>query len=469
MASSVPVSDSFQFDGTTSDLAQQFYRRHRAGYKADKLEVTPTAAITSRVEALDLTFDELPGLLQRALIWDSGFVFTLKNDLMAVKTLDGRSMDQIAVSLASYLEVGCKTQECDTPNQRAKWYKNGQCNGAQMISAALCAMDMLPHDEEAQMSMWSTGGEPTSVPDMIAYHHHWTDSQTRVIYAMHVIHTRSKALSPKYGECSPGSSENTGIGSLVIPCAPTKALNGTTAARFQAPKPGKIVSAWLNEYKESRSVPATIAPASSASPNKGGNTDTTTTDSKPSSNHTTLLVIVSIIGVAILLVLLIVIFVLRKRRRYDNDDGRRQMAPRIPSTPFDYSNARTPERSGEPNRPSRSHTRSTNTTATIPTSHSNHLTRGSAAYGRSSTHKAPLLDDAVILSCRLPMDALEFGQHIGRGGYGEVFYGKYREREVAIKRLLPQHRQSAGRVDAFLAEAKMMAGLEHERIVTLVG
>ncbi|KAJ0389439.1 hypothetical protein P43SY_011813 [Pythium insidiosum] len=67
------------------------------------------------------------------------------------------------------------------------------------------------------------------------------------------------------------------------------------------------------------------------------------------------------------------------------------------------------------------------------------------------------------------MDALEFGQHIGRGGYGEVFYGKYREREVAIKRLLPQHRQNAGRVDAFLAEAKMMAGLEHERIVTLVG
>ncbi|KAJ0392019.1 hypothetical protein P43SY_001027 [Pythium insidiosum] len=308
MASSVPVSDSFQFDGTTSDLAQQFYRRHRAGYKADKLEVTPTAAITSRVEALDLTFDELPGLLQRALIWDSGFVFTLKNDLMAVKTLDGRSMDQIAVSLASYLEVGCKTQECDTPNQRAKWYKNGQCNGAQMISAALCAMDMLPHDEEAQMSMWSTGGEPTSVPDMIAYHHHWTDSQTRVIYAMHVIHTRSKALSPKYGECSPGSSETTGIGSLVIPCAPTKALNGTTAARFQAPKPGKIVSAWLNEYKAGRSVPATTAPASTASPNKGSNTDTTKTDSKPSSNHTTLLVIVSIIGVAILLVLLIVIF-----------------------------------------------------------------------------------------------------------------------------------------------------------------
>ncbi|GLE07434.1 hypothetical protein PINS_up017643 [Pythium insidiosum] len=89
--------------------------------------------------------------------------------------------------------------------------------------------------------------------------------------------------------------------------------------------------------------------------------------------------------------------------------------------------------------------------------------------GASASQKVALMDDAVILSHRLPTDALEIGQHVGRGGYGEVFYGKYQGREVAIKRLLAQHRQNPGRVDEFLAEAKMMAGLDHERIVSLVG
>ncbi|GLE07433.1 hypothetical protein PINS_up017642 [Pythium insidiosum] len=88
---------------------------------------------------------------------------------------------------------------------------------------------------------------------------------------------------------------------------------------------------------------------------------------------------------------------------------------------------------------------------------------------RQSSRKVQLMEDAVILSYQLPMDTLEIGQQIGRGGSGEVFYGKYHSKEVAIKCLLPQHRQNARRVDAFLAEAKMMAGLDHERIVSLVG
>ncbi|GLE07432.1 hypothetical protein PINS_up017641 [Pythium insidiosum] len=267
-SSSVPLSDSFQFDGSTSDLAQQFYRRHVAGATADRLGIAPPSAVASQLSTLGLSFDDLPGLLQRALIWDAGFVFTSRGDLVAVKTLDGRSMDSIAVTLQAYTAQGCKTQECVDTDQGVKWYKNGECNGAQMSGAALCAIDMLPSDEDAKMSMWSTGGDPKSIPQLIAYHHHWTDSGSGKSYAMHVIHTRSKANSPRYGECTLtlGSGTNSGVGSIVIPCAPTKALNASSADRLETPKPGKIASAWLNDFKKSQSPVTSVVSTASVSP-----------------------------------------------------------------------------------------------------------------------------------------------------------------------------------------------------------
>ncbi|GLE07427.1 hypothetical protein PINS_up017636 [Pythium insidiosum] len=156
---------------------------------------------------------------------------------MAIRTLDGRGMDQIAVTRDAYEAQNCTVQECKDPDQgNAKWYKSDLCNGAQMGRAALCAMDMIPHDEEAKMSMWSTGGNPKSIPQLIAYHHHWTDPLTSKSYAMHVIHTRSKANSPPYQECSLGPPGSTnGIGSIVIPCLPTKMLNDTMNDRFKRP------------------------------------------------------------------------------------------------------------------------------------------------------------------------------------------------------------------------------------------
>ncbi|KAJ0406243.1 hypothetical protein ATCC90586_008201 [Pythium insidiosum] len=82
---------------------------------------------------------------------------------------------------------------------------------------------------------------------------------------------------------------------------------------------------------------------------------------------------------------------------------------------------------------------------------------------------ARMWDDPVIVAMRIPIDAVTFGPVISRGGYGEVYRGEYRGETVAIKRLLPERRKDLRQIQAFLGEVKMMAGMEHDRIVRFVG
>ncbi|GLD99708.1 hypothetical protein PINS_up008436 [Pythium insidiosum] len=463
-SSSVLLSNNFQFDGTTSDLAQQFYRRHLAGAKVDPLWVTPPAAITRPLNALGLSFDELPGLLQRAVVWDAGFVFTTRGDLMAVRTLDGRGMDEIAVTRDVYEAQGCTTQVCQDPDQgNAKWYKSDQCNSVQMSRAALCAMDIVPYDEEAKMSMWSTGGNPKSIPQLIAYHHHWTDQLTNKSYAMHVIHTRSKANSPPYRECSLDSQRSTnGIGSIVIPCTPTEMLNETMNDRFKVPKPGKIVAAWLKEFKKRNSTLSTSTDSPSRSRGTGDEGSTTLSPDTKSSDNTTLVITVTIAGAVLVLAALLAAFVLRRRRH--SHRGASEETDR-----YGYKrDAETPRHC--------SHEAALMDDAII-LSTPRHCSHEAALMDdaiilstpRHCSHEAALMDDAIILSNLLPMYALEFGQCVRRNDFEDVIYGRFDDQKVEIKRLLPQHREDVRRVDMLLAEAKMMMGLKHEHIVSLVG
>ncbi|KAG3024332.1 hypothetical protein PC120_g7096 [Phytophthora cactorum] len=80
-----------------------------------------------------------------------------------------------------------------------------------------------------------------------------------------------------------------------------------------------------------------------------------------------------------------------------------------------------------------------------------------------------LWDDPAIVAARIPMDRIVSGEVISRGGFGEVLRGTYKEKEVAIKRLLPETRKDLVKIEEFLAEVKLQAALEHERVVRFVG
>ncbi|CAF0898766.1 unnamed protein product [Adineta steineri] len=58
---------------------------------------------------------------------------------------------------------------------------------------------------------------------------------------------------------------------------------------------------------------------------------------------------------------------------------------------------------------------------------------------------------------------------LGRGNYGEVYKGKYGQREVAIKYMKTDNKTRVYNVDKFLDEAKIMKDLLHKNIVRLYG
>ncbi|KAL3674347.1 hypothetical protein V7S43_000303 [Phytophthora oleae] len=80
-----------------------------------------------------------------------------------------------------------------------------------------------------------------------------------------------------------------------------------------------------------------------------------------------------------------------------------------------------------------------------------------------------LWDDEVIATARIPREKVVIEETISRGGGGEVYLGLFNQQQVAIKMLLPQLRKSVKHVNAFLAEVKLMATLDHPRIVQFVG
>jgi serine/threonine-protein kinase TNNI3K len=80
-----------------------------------------------------------------------------------------------------------------------------------------------------------------------------------------------------------------------------------------------------------------------------------------------------------------------------------------------------------------------------------------------------LWDDEAIIAARIPREKVTSEALLSRGGYGEVYRGKFNGKTVAIKTLLPETRKNLKQINAFLAEVKLMASLDHAQIVQFIG
>lgn len=78
-------------------------------------------------------------------------------------------------------------------------------------------------------------------------------------------------------------------------------------------------------------------------------------------------------------------------------------------------------------------------------------------------------DDDTIVAARIPRDKVVIGSLVSRGAYGEVYRGSYNGQSVAVKMLLPDTRRSIPNVNAFLAEVKMAAVMDHPHIAKFIG
>ncbi|KAL4151001.1 hypothetical protein PRNP1_010387 [Phytophthora ramorum] len=94
---------------------------------------------------------------------------------------------------------------------------------------------------------------------------------------------------------------------------------------------------------------------------------------------------------------------------------------------------------------------------------------GSIKSIKSGKSSSSLWEDEVITAARIPMEKLVRKELISEGGHGAVYHGLYRGECVAMKVLLPEKRKDMRQINIFLSEIKMMATVEHPRIVRFVG
>ncbi|GMF25361.1 unnamed protein product [Phytophthora lilii] len=77
-------------------------------------------------------------------------------------------------------------------------------------------------------------------------------------------------------------------------------------------------------------------------------------------------------------------------------------------------------------------------------------------------------NDPVLVTWRIDYDSVTLVKKIAQGAFGEVWVGQYRNSRVAVKRLI-QEQVSLAASEDFLREVKLMAWLEHPKIVQFVG
>ncbi|POM75180.1 TKL protein kinase, partial [Phytophthora palmivora] len=241
-----PSVTDFSFDGTNSDLATQLYIRAKDGATAEpfgKFDIPST--LQTRLDELDLDWDKLPGIAQRALLWDSGYGITPKDQPVQIWTLNDHSMTDLAVPEAQFEEVNCTKKECPQPSGTMS-LSNEFCIGANMLKAARCVVQHFDDDTAIHSAMWVTGGNPLVVPTPRIMIHAWNDMTDHNNYIVFAMHTIQRDAEPAWNNCA-SADENDGYGSLVLPCISTDNITAELNNSKQEVTGSAWVSRWMIE------------------------------------------------------------------------------------------------------------------------------------------------------------------------------------------------------------------------------
>ncbi|EGZ15620.1 hypothetical protein PHYSODRAFT_506773 [Phytophthora sojae] len=96
-------------------------------------------------------------------------------------------------------------------------------------------------------------------------------------------------------------------------------------------------------------------------------------------------------------------------------------------------------------------------------SHGNSVDSEDTALGVS------LASNPILAACRLDYNEVTLGRCISRGGFGLVFVGSYRGRQVAVKKIRNERDVEREQVEQFVREISLISGLNHPRIVEFIG
>ncbi|EGZ11204.1 hypothetical protein PHYSODRAFT_518441 [Phytophthora sojae] len=427
---SSPLSseDSFVFDGTNSDIARQLYTRHKAGDTSDAVSLTSVPrALSDRLDPLGIKFDDLPGLVQRAVLWDTGFGISPTNNAVQIWTMDNFTMADIAIPKSEVGEAGCTFKNCSQPNDVTAYFTL-ICSGDQMLSVARCVADTFEDDGAAGYlgAMWSNGAAPDVAPLIRMRDHAWTDPVSNHSYSVYAVHTVPSALDVAWNQCP----ANNGYASVAVPCHRRDSYSDEEMATMTVPTGSEWVTTWLSEEF----------------------------GTKDAAGLNLLMLVLIILGVA-LIGAIVLGWCCWRRRAIHKPDLTASPACDLGADSTCYLDGGTPEL------PSRPTTYSTRATAQLSCfSHSeDYETAGSNAT------LAILLHSVHLQGRRVPYESLSFDKSLSKGASGEVWIGSYAGQQVAIKKLLQSTGQKAESVQAFAEEIELSSSLVHPHIVEFVG
>lgn len=422
-SSSLPSDFSFDFDGTNSDIARQLYTRHRSGdtSAAVSIKSVPTA-VTDRLDSLKIAFTHLPGLVQLAVLWDTGFGISPNGDPVQIWTTGDFTMADIAVPPDDITNVNCTMLECPQPNDTPA-YSSQYCSGTQILNVSRCIVDTFEDSGAKDFLgiMWSTGGDATMTPHIRLRDHTWTEPTTGVSYSVYAVHTVSSADDPTWNQCP----VNNGYSSLIVPCHKRSEFSDAEMAAVNKPRGSEWVTMWLKDefavgdssgFDELLLIPI-------------------------------LLVVAAAMGMGW--------FCWKRHAMLKREQSSSCCDFDVVSPNYLGVVAHEQARRG------------TVATTSYGPSISSHQGDYESA-GSNQTFKI-LLHSQHLLGNRIPYESLSFQMELSKGASGEAWICQYGGQPVAVKKLLHTKDQKADDVQAFAEEIELTASLIHPHIVKFIG
>ncbi|RLN90430.1 hypothetical protein BBJ28_00004520 [Nothophytophthora sp. Chile5] len=460
MSAQLPSNESFfAFDGTNSDIARQLYLRAQAGASAPQfVNLAVPSTVQRRLDDLQLEWSKLPGIAQRALLWDSGFGYSpSQNAAVQIWTLGGHSMTDLAVPLDQFNAVGCVEMNCTQPDATTS-YSNLYCNGEQMLEAARCVIEDFVDGATIHAAMWSTGGDPDVVPTPRVSVHAWKDKSSDISYTVFAVHTLTTDNEPAYDNCPAKTQNGGGYGSLILPCYTTANITAAIASEKQEVEGSAWVSHWLvKDYAE-------VAKSES-----------NTNDS--SGGGFNLVLLAPIIGGFLVVIGVLCLWFCCKRRRRghantdpfdDQSANLESFLPRNDKANNDLYDFNIPDRSTQATSEGTMTTTFAGIDHTIRLQSSSTFFEDDLSSGSNTTLKT-LLTSEFLVGKRIPFEDLTFQNALSKGAYGEVWVCEYEGQQVAVKRLLQAKTNRAEEVEEFAKEIELSASMAHPHIVSFIG
>ncbi|OWZ24211.1 TKL/DRK protein kinase [Phytophthora megakarya] len=427
-SSSSSSSSSFVFNGSNSDIAQQLYIRHKAGDSDDPVALKSVpAAVTDRLNAINVDFASLPGLVQRAVLWDTGFAIAPNNVPVQIYPMHNRSMDNIGLQRWEVASVDCTFKNCSQPDEILANYSLF-CTGWQMLNVSHCVMDVFedPGAGTYLGNMWANGGDPDVAPEIEARNHAWQDevNGVTVSFSVYVVHTIPSSQEPAWNTCPAG------YGTVSVPCHRRDEALFTDeymAENTTTPTGTEWVTTWLQEEF-----------------------------AEEESGFDMILLVPIILGVVLVLGAIGLGWFCWKRKTKRNEKST-TVVHDVDET-AQYLALGTPELVIQPALMSNQYTTQGSTLS------SHHY----ESAGSNKTLKI-LLGSEHLEGKRIPYESLVFERAVSKGASGEVWICEYNGQRVAAKKLLQIKDQKAENVQAFAAEIELSASLVHPNIVEFIG